>query len=97
MENIRLTSDHHFGHTNITRYDERPYGSVEEMDADMIARWNETVAPKDSVYHLGDIFLYKRVEEARLFHPRQPRGDLRPRLFDGLKKRRAVTRTRRAD
>jgi len=65
MENIWFTADHHFGHANIIRYDGRPYGTAEEMDADLISRWNETVAPGDIVYHLGDIFLYKRVEQAR--------------------------------
>ena len=65
MENIWFTSDHHFGHANIIHYDHRPYDTVQEMDADLIVRWNETVGPKDVVYHLGDIFLYKRVEEAR--------------------------------
>ncbi len=65
MQNIWFTSDHHFGHTNIIRYDGRPYTTVEEMDADLIVRWNETVAPSDIVYHLGDIFLYKQVDQAR--------------------------------
>ena len=65
MEKIGFTGDHHFGHANIICYDHRLYSTVQEMDADLIARWNETVALGDIVYHLGDIFLYKRVEDAR--------------------------------
>ncbi len=32
----------------------RPFKSVAEMDEVMVARWNETVAPDDTVWHLGD-------------------------------------------
>ena len=37
----------------------RPYNSVEEMTEDLIVKWNETVKPEDTVYHLGDFGLYK--------------------------------------
>ena len=60
-----FTADHHWGHANIIRYDGRPYEAVEEMDADLIARWNAAVAPGDTVYHLGDIFLYAKTASAR--------------------------------
>lgn len=49
-----FTSDHHFGHANIIKYQDRPFESVKEMDDFMIARWNETVGPDDRVYYLGD-------------------------------------------
>jgi calcineurin-like phosphoesterase family protein len=54
---IFFTSDHHFSHNNIIRYCQRPFSSVEEMDQEMIHRWNETVAPEDTVYYLGDFSL----------------------------------------
>ena len=57
---IFFTSDHHFGHKNIIRLCRRPFSSVEEMDDEMIRRWNETVGPKDTVYHLGD-FSFRRL------------------------------------
>ena len=66
MPNIFLTSDTHFGHANIckfTNYDGspvRPWDSVEEMDEEMIKRWNETVGPKDKVYHLGDVVINRK-------------------------------------
>ena len=56
-QKIFFTSDHHFGHTNIIRFSERPFSSVEEMDQELIKRWNEKVSPLDIVYHLGDISL----------------------------------------
>lgn len=52
-----FTADTHFGHVNILRYCDRPFASVEEMDAALIARWNRRVAPEDTVYHLGDFAL----------------------------------------
>jgi len=52
-----VTSDHHFGHTNIIKYCHRPFLTVEQMDAEMIASWNRRVAPNDVVWHLGDFTL----------------------------------------
>jgi len=49
-----FTSDTHFGHEAIIRLCERPFESVEAMDAALTARWNETVGHDDTVYHLGD-------------------------------------------
>jgi calcineurin-like phosphoesterase family protein len=66
MSNIFLTSDTHWGHANIckfTNYDGspvRPWDDVEEMNEEMIKRWNETVGPKDKVYHLGDVVINRR-------------------------------------
>jgi calcineurin-like phosphoesterase family protein len=66
MPNVFLTSDTHWGHANIckfTNYDGspvRPWDDVEEMNEEMIKRWNETVGPKDKVYHLGDVVINRR-------------------------------------
>jgi len=53
-----FTADTHFGHENIIRYCGRPYRSAADMDWNLIRRWNERVAEKDVVYHLGDFALW---------------------------------------
>ena len=51
-------SDLHLGHANCIRFDKRPWETVEEMDMEIIRRWNRKVRPEDHVYVLGD-FAYK--------------------------------------
>ena len=53
-EVIHFTADQHFGHGNIIRYCNRPFRSVDEMNAVLIERWNSVVKPDDIVYQLGD-------------------------------------------
>lgn len=48
------TSDLHLGHDNIIRFDNRPFGSVEEMTEAIIDNWNSVVGKNDDVYILGD-------------------------------------------
>jgi len=52
-----VTSDTHFGHVRISELAQRPFLTVEEMDAELVRRWNEVVAPDDVVLHLGDLAL----------------------------------------
>lgn len=63
MRDIWVTSDTHFGHTNILRFTDaggqlvRPgFTSVDDMNQTMVDRWNSVVRPGDIVYHLGDVF-----------------------------------------
>ena len=49
-----FTADQHFGHENIIRFCNRPFGSAEEMDRELIRRHNEVVSPGDTVVHAGD-------------------------------------------
>jgi calcineurin-like phosphoesterase family protein len=49
-----FTSDHHFGHGGARGLFRRPFATTAAMDAAMVARWNEAVAPEDEVWHLGD-------------------------------------------
>lgn len=57
-QKIFFTSDLHFGHENVIRFDNRPFNTVEEMDDEMIKRWNTKVGKGDIVYVLGD-FIWK--------------------------------------
>lgn len=57
MGRIWLTSDSHFCHANIIKYCNRPFKDVEQMNSELIRRWNSVVAPNDIVYHLGDLYL----------------------------------------
>ena len=74
LDNIWMTSDTHFSHGNIIKYCNRPWNSgkdsngdtvvtqknIDEMNEEMIKRWN-SVVPKDGiVYHLGDFALGDR-------------------------------------
>ena len=57
MSKIYFTSDHHFGHTNIIKFSNRPFINVEEMNQVLIEKWNEKVGRNDHIYHLGDVGL----------------------------------------
>lgn len=54
-----VISDLHFGHALMLRPDvcNRPYENMDEMNAAMIAAWNDTVSHEDTVYVLGDVVM----------------------------------------
>jgi calcineurin-like phosphoesterase family protein len=59
-----FTSDWHFGHRNVINYCDRPWNHINDMDKDLVDRWNATVQPQDTVYFLGDFaFNWKKPEE----------------------------------
>jgi calcineurin-like phosphoesterase family protein len=67
MPAVFLVSDTHFGHAGVchfTRNDGvtklRPWTDPDEMDEEMVKRWNETVRPNDKVYHLGDVVINRK-------------------------------------
>jgi calcineurin-like phosphoesterase family protein len=59
---IYFTSDTHFGDPRVLRIDKRPFPTIPEHDEALIARWNETVAPSDEIWHLGDFALHVKPE-----------------------------------
>ena len=48
-------SDTHFGHQNIIKYENRPFDNIDEMDKELINRWNKIVNNNDIVWFLGDL------------------------------------------
>ena len=60
---IFFTADLHFGHANIMKHCNRPFESVDDMDATLIQNWNDTITQKDEVYILGD-FTMKPASDA---------------------------------
>ena len=63
-ENIFFTGDLHFGHANVIAFDNRPFKTVEEMDAELIRRWNNKVGKGDLTYVLGDMIWKARNDDA---------------------------------
>lgn len=61
------------GHKNVINYCNRPYSSVEEMNEDLLQKWNLIVNQDDTVYYLGDFSLGK--DAVKEFGPK----------FNGLK------------
>jgi calcineurin-like phosphoesterase family protein len=62
-----LVSDTHFGHAGVCKFMQddgvtklRPWDNADEMDEEMVRRWNETVRPNDKVYHLGDVVINRK-------------------------------------
>ena len=63
-----LVSDTHFGHAGVCRFTHpddanvklRPWDNPDEMDDEMVRRWNDRVRPSDKVYHLGDVVINRK-------------------------------------
>ena len=47
-------ADTHFDHANILHFDNRPFKSIEDMNAALIENWNKVVSKSDEVFILGD-------------------------------------------
>jgi calcineurin-like phosphoesterase family protein len=68
MPAVFLVSDTHFGHAGVCRFTHpddpdvklRPWDNADEMDEEMIRRWNDRVRPTDKVYHLGDVVINRK-------------------------------------
>lgn len=51
---IYYSADPHFGHQNIIKFCNRPFASVDEMDDEIIRRYNSRVTDADDLYIIGD-------------------------------------------
>ena len=54
MSRTFFIADPHFGDDRIRRYENRPFQTVEEMDCELVCRWNAVVTESDTVFVLGD-------------------------------------------
>ena len=68
MPAVFLVSDTHFGHAGVCHFTHpdddtvklRPWDNPDDMDEEMIRRWNDRVRPNDKVYHLGDVVINRK-------------------------------------
>lgn len=67
MANVFIVSDTHFGHMGVCKFMRndgvtklRPWDNPQEMDEEMVKRWNERVKPNDKCYHLGDVVINRK-------------------------------------
>ncbi|WP_454129204.1 metallophosphoesterase [Microbacterium aurum] len=93
-----VTADTHFSHARISDLADRPFATVEEMDAELIRRWNDTVDRDDVVLHLGDVALGAIQESLALTVQLHGRRFLVPgnhdRVSTATQSRRAIERFR---
>lgn len=61
VKRVFFIADTHFGSDEIRRYENRPFATVQEMDEQMILRWNSAVSDADEVFVLGDFGAEDRV------------------------------------
>ena len=61
-----FTSDWHLGHFNVINYCNRPYKTIEEMNAAIIEIVNSTVKAEDELYLIGDASLNPKWIEAAM-------------------------------
>lgn len=63
---VFFIADLHFGDEGIIRYENRPFGSAEEMDRQLIANWNSVVSEEDTVFVLGDFSCYGEEQDREI-------------------------------
>ena len=56
---VFFTGDTHFGHSNIIKHCKRPFLDSNSMTETLVKNWNSRVQPTDTVYHLGDVSVYR--------------------------------------
>jgi calcineurin-like phosphoesterase family protein len=52
-----LWSDLHLFHKNVILYEDRPFASVEDMNATIIKNWRDTISNHDKLFNFGDVAL----------------------------------------
>jgi len=62
-----FTSDWHLAHKNTLKFSNRPYNTVEEMDAGIINHALSTLKRGDNLFYLGDLTFSQEVAEDVLY------------------------------
>ena len=62
---IFFTSDIHFFHQAVLRFERRPFKTTEDMNRAIVAKWNDSIAKDDDVYILGDVSFGKTQKHSR--------------------------------
>ena len=73
MSKVYFIADTHFGHDRIIEICNRPFADVEEMNAQLIQKWNNKVSDEDTVYILGD-FCFKMSKQDAIKILKQLKG-----------------------
>lgn len=63
QKNVFFTSDTHFSSNRVIKLHLVPFENVEQMNYELVKRWNSVVSKNDTVYHLGDFGEYKYVKK----------------------------------
>lgn len=61
MSKVWFTADHHWGHSNIIEYCNRPFRDLPHMESTIMRRHNERVSLGDTVFHVGDFFFRESI------------------------------------
>ncbi len=60
---VFFVSDTHFGEESKVKRKLVPFKTVEEMDKELVKRWNNKVGQNDIVYHIGDFGTLEKVKQ----------------------------------
>lgn len=66
MKRNYFTSDWHLYHSNIIKYNHRPFKGYQEMNATILQNYFKTVKKGDSVYFLGDFAFGRKVHKEEI-------------------------------
>lgn len=61
-------SDTHWCHKNLIKFGNRPFSTIEEMNLELVHRWNSVIGLNDTVWHLGDFALGSTKSVQHIFH-----------------------------
>ena len=75
MRDVFITADHHFGHTNILRFCNRPFPNIYEHDKELIKRWNSLISKDALIYYVGDLMF--RNAKHPLYYKEKLNGEIK--------------------